>query len=78
MNWKLNMYDNGKLVNNMQEKTPKMKLITAYIFYQIGDVIGILLRFRYLFFLYPIYNKLMIKSSDLDVNCKIWKKPNNQ
>ena len=54
-----------------------MKLILSKILYYIADLIS--KSFYYDFFckmskfLYPIYSKLMIWSSNLDKNGKIWK-----
>ena len=50
-----------------------MKLIAAYILYYIGDFLSLLMRFNCFFFLYKAYNYCMLKSSDLDVDDKIWK-----
>jgi len=52
-----------------------MKLILSYIFYLFGHVISILLRYNLFAFLYPLYTRCMLMSSDLDVNEKIWKNP---
>ena len=54
-----------------------MKLILSKILYYFGDFISKLFywkSFRLLSgLLYPIYNKVMILSSDLDTDGKIWK-----
>ena len=54
-----------------------MKLILSKILYFIGDCISKLFcyrLFRYLAeFLYPVYSWVMIMSSDLDKDGKIWK-----
>ena len=50
-----------------------MKLILAYALYFIGDAVGHLLLIDCLSRItYPIYNKCMIWSSDLDVDGKVW------
>jgi hypothetical protein len=51
------------------------KNILAYIFYFMGDLVSKLLIWDLFSFLYPVYNKLMSWSSDLDVHGKIWRKP---
>ena len=52
-----------------------MKLILSYIFYFLGDKISYLLKYDWCVdFVYPIYSWLMTKSSDLDINNKLWKK----
>jgi hypothetical protein len=53
-----------------------MKLVLAHICYLLGDFVSRLLYWDSLAFLYPVYNKLMLWSSDLDTNGVIWKKPN--
>ena len=55
-----------------------MKLILAHVFYYLGDFVSRLMYWDWLGFLYPVYNKLMIWSSDLDEEGVIWKKPNTQ
>jgi hypothetical protein len=53
-----------------------MKLILAYALYFIGDAVGHLLLIDCLSRItYPIYNKCMIWSSDLDVEGKVWQYP---
>jgi hypothetical protein len=53
-----------------------MKLILSKILYFIGDLISKLFYYKFFCkfsgFLYPIYSKLMIWSSDLDKEGKVW------
>lgn len=51
-----------------------MKLVLAYILYYLGDLVSKLLIWDFFSFLYPMYNKLMLWSNDLDTEHKIWKK----
>lgn len=57
-----------------------MRLILSRLLYYIGDFISRLFYwhlFRLLSgFLYPIYNKVMIWSMDLDKDGKVWKHTN--
>ena len=50
-----------------------MTLILSKILYYIGDLISKLLYFNCFTWLYPLYSKIMILSSDLDKDAKIWK-----
>lgn len=52
-----------------------MKQITSWLLYHLGDLISKFLYFDCMSWLYPVYTKLMVKSSDLDVLNKIWKTP---
>jgi len=49
-----------------------MKRSLSKIFYYIGHFISILMRCDLLSFLYPVYKKIMILSSDLDKNGEVW------
>jgi len=51
-----------------------MKLILAYILYYLGDFVSKLMNTELTGWLYPVYNKLMIWSSELDDDGVIWKK----
>ena len=54
-----------------------MKLILAHICYFLGDMISKLLYLDILVdVIYPVYNKLMQWSAELDTNNVIWHKPN--
>lgn len=53
-----------------------MKTLLSFILYYIGHFISILLRCDLLAFLYPLYRKIMILSSDLDINNKVWNNNN--
>jgi hypothetical protein len=55
-----------------------MKLVLSYILYYLGDFVSKLMYWDLLSFLYPVYNKLMIWSSELDEDGVIWQKPNGQ
>jgi len=48
------------------------KLILSTIFYGFGHLVSVFLYCDYLAFLYPVYKKLMIWSSDLDKDGKVW------
>lgn len=50
-----------------------MTLILSKILYHIGDFISKLLHFNCFAWLYPLYNKIMNLSSDLDKDGKVWK-----
>lgn len=50
-----------------------IKLIASYILYTIGDMLSKLLYYERMSWLYPVYSWLMIKSSNLDSQNKIWK-----
>lgn len=51
-----------------------MKLLLSRIFYVIGDLISItIMRWGDGYYGYPVYNKLMLWSVDLDTHGKIWK-----
>ena len=50
-----------------------MRLILSKILYYIGDLVSKFLYFDYFSWLYPLYRKIMILSSDLDKDGKIWK-----
>lgn len=48
------------------------KLILSAIFYGLGHLVSIFLYCDCLAFLYPVYKKLMVLSSDLDKDGKVW------
>jgi VanZ family protein len=48
------------------------KLILSTIFYGFGHLVSVFLYCDYFAFLYPVYKKLMILSSDLDKDGKVW------
>ena len=48
------------------------KLILSVIFYGLGHLVSIFLYCDWFAFLYPVYKKLMILSSDLDKDGKVW------
>ena len=50
-----------------------MKLILSKILYYIGDLISKFLYYDCFSWLYPLYSKIMILSSDLDKDGKTWK-----
>jgi hypothetical protein len=50
-----------------------MKLILSNILYYCGDLVSKLLCFNSFGWLYPLYRKIMILSSKLDKNGKVWK-----
>lgn len=48
------------------------RLILSVLFYGLGHLVSVFLYFDCFTFLYPVYKKLMILSSDLDKHGKIW------
>jgi len=50
-----------------------MKYIISLTLYRLGDIISYPMCKWDWAFLYPIYNRLMIWSSDLDTERRIWK-----
>ena len=50
-----------------------MKLLLSRIFYVIGDLISITIMRWGDGYGYPLYNKLMLWSVDLDTHGKVWK-----
>ena len=50
-----------------------MKTLASRLLYWSGHLVSIFLYCDYLAFLYPVYKKLMIWSSDLDKDDKVWK-----
>jgi hypothetical protein len=55
-----------------------MKLIASKILYYCGDLVSRFLYFDRLAFLYPLYSRIMILSSELDKEAKIWYHVNNE
>jgi len=55
-----------------------MKLTLAYILYYLGDFVSKLMNTELTGWLYPVYNKLMIWSSELDDEGVIWQKHDGQ
>ena len=53
-------------------KYDKMKALASRLLYYMGHLVSIFLYCDYLIFLYPVYKKLMIWSSDLDKDGKVW------
>jgi len=52
-----------------------VKYILAAILYYIGDAVSYVMDIKYCGWLYPMYNKVMLKSCELDVNAVLWKHP---
>lgn len=51
-----------------------LKQVLAHILYYLGDKISYLIDYEWVSsFVYPVYSKLMVWSSELDVNGEIWK-----
>jgi hypothetical protein len=49
-----------------------MKLFLSHVLYHVGDLISrTIMRYGYG---YSVYNRIMLLSSDLDVNGKLWKR----
>jgi len=55
-----------------------MKLLLAHILFYFGDFVSKIMYLPLTGWLYPVYNKLMIWSSNLDDDGVIWKKPDGQ
>jgi hypothetical protein len=55
-----------------------MKTILSRVLYYFGHFISVFLYCDYLAFLYPVYKKVMILSSDLDKDDKVWKNVNHE
>lgn len=53
-------------------KYDKMKALASRLLYYMGHLVSVFLYFDCFTFLYPVYKKLMILSSDLDKDGKIW------
>ena len=53
-----------------------MKIILSKLLYMLGHLVSVFLYCDWLCFLYPVYNKLMIWSSDLDKDGKVWNNNN--
>lgn len=52
----------------------KIKQYLAHFLYYIGDKVSYLVDYEWLsYYVYPVYNKLMLWSSELDINGEIWK-----
>lgn len=51
-----------------------MKLMLAWILYYLGDFVSKLMNTELTGWLYPVYNKLMIWSCELDEDGVIWRK----
>jgi hypothetical protein len=49
-----------------------MKIFLSKFLYYIGHIISIFMMCDLLSFLYPVYKKLMIWSSNLDKDGKVW------
>lgn len=50
-----------------------MKVILSKILYHIGDLISKLMNYDCFAWLYPLYNRIMGLSCDLDKHGKVWK-----
>lgn len=51
-----------------------MKTALSYVLYYLGDFVSLFLRITR-GGVYPIYNRLMLWSCDLDTQGRIWKRP---
>ena len=49
-----------------------MKTLLSRLFYYMGHLVSFFLYCDWFCFLYPVYKKLMIWSSDLDKEGKVW------
>jgi hypothetical protein len=54
----------------------KLKIILSKLLYYIGHLISIFMMCDLFAFLYPVYRKLMLWSSDLDKDGKVWEDMN--
>jgi hypothetical protein len=59
----------------IQPEETKMKQLLAHLLYFLGDLISRLFYWDLFSFMYPVYNRIMLWSSDLDQKGEIWKKP---
>lgn len=50
-----------------------MMICLAKLLYYVGDLVGWFLRFNCFGWLYPLYSEIMLLSSRLDKDGKIWK-----
>ena len=50
-----------------------MKIVLSLLIYFVGDCLSKLLLFKWFSFLYPLYSKIMLISSNLDTTDKVWK-----
>ena len=55
-----------------------MKIFLSKILYYIGHFISFFMMCDLFAFLYPLYNKVMRLSSELDNNGEVWKNINNE
>jgi hypothetical protein len=55
-----------------------MRIFLSKLLYYIGDLVSKLLYWDCFGWLYPLYNKLMISSSKLDKDGKVWQDINNE
>lgn len=56
----------------MTESQSIFRTASAWVLYRLGDMVSYPMRWWDLGFLYPIYNRLMTWSVDLDSAGKIW------
>lgn len=56
-----------------QSKLNLMRLILSKILYHIGDLISKLFYYNCFAWLYPLYNRIMGLSCNLDKDAKVWK-----
>ena len=50
-----------------------MRILLSKILYYVGDMVSWFLGFTCFSWLYPFYSKIMILSSELDKDGKVWK-----
>jgi len=53
-----------------------MKTLLSFVLYYIGHFISIFMACDWLSWLYPAYRKIMLWSSDLDKDGKVWENTN--
>jgi len=53
-----------------------MKIFLSKLLYYIGDFVSVLLYWDAFCFLYPLYKKVMVLSSDLDEEGEVWDSKN--
>ena len=49
-----------------------MRILLSKILYYVGDLVSKFLYFDFFSWLYPLYRKIMILSSELDKEGKVW------
>ena len=53
-----------------------IKNILSWLLYGVGNLLSKLLYFNWFTWLYPVYSRIMLMSSNLDTTDKVWKTAN--